>query len=132
MTHGLEHEVSDAIASQAPCDAEVVDLTPGPDHGTATRAIPDRLRRIVLNDFGWKCGVPTCQNRWWLQLHHLEPWSVRRRHRRRNLVCLCSLHHRLVHDGRLEVSREDGRLVFWRAARRDVVLDPAADPGLEI
>jgi 5-methylcytosine-specific restriction endonuclease McrA len=83
----------------AECDAEVLDLTaPKP---RLTHAIPPATRRKVFEQHGHRCAVPHCRNRLWLDLHHIRPRSQGGDHRAGNLICLCSAHHRLLHDGAL-------------------------------
>jgi hypothetical protein len=83
----------------AECDAEVLDLTvPKP---RLTHAIPPATRRKVFEQYGHRCAVPHCRNRLWLDLHHIRPRSQGGDHRAGNLVCLCSAHHRLIHEGAL-------------------------------
>ncbi len=102
-------EVSETIAAEAACDAEIIDMQPGPSEGRATRAIPPVLRRKVLHRAGWKCEVPDCRNRLWLDVHHTEPWSECRTHDFAKLIVVCGAHHRAIHNGFLSVSvRPDG------------------------
>ena len=80
----------------AECDAEVLDLTaPKP---RLTHAIPPATRRKVFEQHGHRCAVPHCRNRLWLDLHHIRPRSLGGDHRAGNLICLCSAHHRLIHE----------------------------------
>ncbi len=110
-TEGVDHEVSDTIASEACCDAEIVDMRPGPDQGRLTRAIPPKLRRIVLHRDRYACAVPGCRCRLWLDVHHVVPFARGGQHTERNLVTLCPAHHRLVHEGILGIGWEEGELV---------------------
>ena len=115
-------EVSDTVAAEASCDAEVVDMRPGPREGHATRAIPPVLRRKVLHRAGWRCEVPECRNRLWLDVHHTEPWADAKRHDFEKLLVLCSSHHRAVHLGYLAVeARRDGRVAVEHGDGRRVV-----------
>jgi hypothetical protein len=83
----------------AECDAEMLDLTvPKP---RLTHAIPPATRRKVFEQHGHRCAVPHCRNRLWLDLHHIRPRSQGGDHRAANLICLCSGHHRLLHEGAL-------------------------------
>jgi 5-methylcytosine-specific restriction endonuclease McrA len=122
------HDVSDTILAEACCDHEEVDLTPGPHVGQLTRAIPETMRRRVLDRDDYRCSVPGCCNRVWLHFHHLQFWSDGGRHELQNLTMLCSCHHRLVHEGFLAIERrKDGRIEV-RAAGRSVVSDPLRAP----
>jgi hypothetical protein len=96
----------------AECDAEVLDLTaPKP---RLTHAIPPATRRKVFEQHGHRCAVPHCRNRLWLDLHHIRPRSQGGDHRPGNLICLCSAHHRLIHEGALAlvVDADTQRLTF--------------------
>jgi 5-methylcytosine-specific restriction endonuclease McrA len=83
----------------AECDAEVLDLTARAPR--LTHAIPPATRRKVFEQHGHRCAVPHCRNRLWLDLHHIRPRSQGGDHRAGNLICLCSAHHRLIHEGAL-------------------------------
>ena len=64
-----EAEVSDAVASEAFCDAKVVEMRPGPEQGHLTRSVPETTRRKVFHRAHWKCEVLGCGNRLWLDIH---------------------------------------------------------------
>jgi hypothetical protein len=83
----------------AECDAEMLDLTARAPR--LTHAIPPATRRKVFEQHGHRCAVPHCRNRLWLDLHHIRPRSQGGDHRAGNLICLCSAHHRLIHEGAL-------------------------------
>jgi hypothetical protein len=91
----------------AECDAEHLDLeTPDPAP-RVTHAIPPGTRRRVFEQFGHRCAVPHCRNRLWLDLHHIWPPAAGGDHRPGNLVCLCSVHHQMIHRGELFLCVED-------------------------
>jgi hypothetical protein len=103
--------VSDTIASEAACDCEVIDLLPGPHLGHLTRAIPETLRRRVLDRDDWKCAVPHCRNRHWIDVHHLIHRAHGGRHEYDNLITLCTCHHRMLHEGLIAIERRrDGKV----------------------
>ncbi len=127
--HAADAEISETVGAQAACDAEVVDLRPGPGHGHLTRTIPPAIRRAVLHRDGTRCAVEGCRCRLWLDVHHLRSRTSGGKHDEQNLVTLCPLHHRRVHDGMLalalvrdprgrtgvESTHADGRVgVRWR------------------
>lgn len=115
-------DVSDTVAAEASCDAEVIDMRPGPGEGHATRAIPPVLRRKVLHRAGWKCEVPGCRNRTWLDVHHSQPWAECRTHDPANLLVLCCSHHRAIHLGFLSVEvTSDDRIVVEHGDGRRLV-----------
>ncbi len=107
---------------EAACDAETIDMQPGPAEGHATRAIPSVLRRKVLHRAKWKCEVPCCQNRLWLDVHHTEPSAECRTHEPAKLLVVCGAHHRAIHNGYLSVSvRLDGCVAVEHADGRKSV-----------
>lgn len=115
-THAADADVSETVAEQAVCDAEVVDLRPGPARGYLTRTIPPATRRAVLHRDGLRCGVEGCRCRLWLDVHHLRSRAAGGTHDEENLVTLCPLHHRCVHEGILVL---------------EVVRDPRGRVGIE-
>lgn len=121
-TTSVDSEVSETVADEAVCDAEVVDARPGPDAGRATHTIPARARLLALAGSDWRCAVPGCQCRLWLDVHHLRARAAGGGHDPENLVALCSLHHRLLHEGLLALERRaDGRIVVTLPDGREVV-----------
>ena len=100
---GAVAEVSDSIRAEAACDAEIIDMRPGPAHGNATRAIAPKLRRSVLHRAGEHCEVPGCTNHLWLDIHHVDGWAQTKLHAPDRLLVVCSAHHRAIHEGNLSV-----------------------------
>jgi 5-methylcytosine-specific restriction endonuclease McrA len=98
-----EAEPADPIEREAECDAEVVDLTDGPTRGHVTRTIPPATRRAVFHRDALRCRVPGCTNRLWLDQHHVRHRKDGGGHDESNLVTLCNVHHRMVHEGLLAV-----------------------------
>lgn len=112
-----DHHVSDTVLATASCDAEHVDLTPGPTYGHRTHEPKPSVRRAVLAEAGHRCEVPGCANRLWLDTHHLRHRAHGGGHTRENLCVLCPAHHAMVHDGILAIERlANGRL---RVTHRD-------------
>ncbi len=103
-----EHDLSDTVAAEAACDAEVLNTAPGPAAGQLSRVIPPATRRRVLHRAGESCEVPGCANRLWLDVHHLRFRAHGGDHGDENLAVLCSAHHRAVHLGGLGVERGEG------------------------
>jgi 5-methylcytosine-specific restriction endonuclease McrA len=68
---------------------------------------------VLLRD-GYRCRVPGCPNRIWLDLHHLHFWSAGGGHQVDNLVTLCTRHHDLVHRGKLRAERSVDGSLGWR------------------
>lgn len=116
-TSGVDAEVSDTVASEAACDAEIIDMRTGASRGHVSRAIPPATRRAVFHRDGWRCVVPHCRNRTWLHLHHIDGRA--RGHGERRLATVCGGHHRAIHDGVLALERgPDGSIVVTHADGR--------------
>ena len=112
-TTGVDAEVDETHVGHACCDAEVMDVRPGPTQGHLSRTIPPTTRRLALHRDGYCCQVPGCTNRLYLDLHHLAYFARGGGHHLDNLITLCSLHHRVLHAGDLAVDPlRDGRVEF--------------------
>jgi Domain of unknown function (DUF222)/HNH endonuclease len=76
------------------------------DVGRLTRMIPTGLRRaLVTRDRG--CVWPTCDRpAAWCDGHHLQPWHRGGSTTLTNLVLLCRVHHRFLHEGRWRLARD--------------------------
>ncbi len=72
-----------------------------------SRYIPrSAVKNVRLRDEG-RCQVPGCLNGRWSQLHHVRFFSRGGRHGTRNLLTLCTQHHRQLHDGHLVLRAGD-------------------------
>jgi hypothetical protein len=73
------------------------------DVGRKTRAIPAALQRALdKRDRG--CRFPGCENRRFVDAHHIEHWIDGGETKLDNLVLLCSYHHRLLHEGGFQIA----------------------------
>jgi hypothetical protein len=121
-------------ARRMACDASLLPVLHGPrgalDVGRKTRAIPPSMRRaLALRDEG-RCRFPGCENRRWVDAHHIVHWARGGATKIDNLVLLCGHHHRLVHEGGFDLSRRsDGSLVFRRPDGRVVPEGPSPMRG---
>ncbi|MGP6421392.1 HNH endonuclease [Pseudomonas putida] len=64
-------------------------------------SIPAEVRRAVLVEAGHRCAIPRC-NQTELDVHHIVPWETCRKHEYSNLIALCPLCHRRVHNGEID------------------------------
>jgi len=98
------------------------------DVGRKTRSIPAAIRRALqVRDTG--CRFPGCTHARYLDAHHIEHWADGGETKLSNLISLCRLHHRLVHEGDIRIETgPDGRWRFVRADGRyfDMVRVPKA------
>ncbi len=117
----LEH--GPAIASETvrrlACDASVVAILENEQGeplnvGRKTRTIPPAIRR-ALNARDKGCRFPGCNFKRFVDGHHVKHWIQGGETRLSNLVTLCRFHHRLVHEGQVEVQiLDDGAFRFVR------------------
>ena len=83
------------------------------DVGRRTRSIPPAIRRALwLRDKG--CRFPGCRNTAYVEGHHIQHWLHGGATILENVVLLCSVHHRCVHeDGwQIDVDETTGELRF--------------------
>ena len=84
--------------------------------GRKTRSIPPAIRR-ALNSRDGGCRFPGCTHRRYVDAHHIEHWADGGQTKLSNLVTLCRLHHRLVHEGEISIQvLPDGS---WRFVHPD-------------
>ena len=115
----IEHHTAIAAetARRLCCDGGIVATVDGPrgeplSVGRRTRSIPPALRRALRSrDRG--CRFPGCPATHRLHGHHVRHWAEGGETALDNLVLLCPVHHRLVHEGGFDVRRlDDGALRF--------------------
>jgi hypothetical protein len=103
------------------CDGSLIRLVENDkgeplDVGRKTRSIPTAIRR-ALNSRDDGCRFPGCTHQRYVDAHHIEHWADGGETKLANLVTLCRLHHRLVHEGEISVETlPDGT---WRFLRPD-------------
>jgi hypothetical protein len=132
----LEHgpAIAAETARRLACDASVVRVVEGPageplDIGRKSRTIPPGIRR-ALNARDQGCRFPGCTFRRYVDGHHVKHWAEGGETKLSNLVTLCRFHHRLVHEGQVEIrTLDDGAFRFVRPDGRtfDSPPPPAVD-----
>jgi hypothetical protein len=132
----IEHGPSIPIESvrRLTCDGSLIRVIENDkgeplDVGRKTRSIPTAIRR-ALNSRDGGCRFPGCTHQRYVDAHHIEHWADGGETKLANLVTLCRLHHRLVHEGEIRVETLcDGT---WRFLRPDgrhyevIAVSPAA------
>ncbi len=103
------------------CDASLLRVLENPqgeplDVGRKTRSIPPPIRR-ALNSRDGGCRFPGCTHQRYVDAHHIEHWAEGGETKLANLVTLCRLHHRLVHEG--EITIETTAAGGWRFLHPD-------------
>ena len=109
---GASIEISANALARVECDAVVVD----DENGERTAwTIPPRTKRMVMARDQWRCQVPCCRAACFLDVHHIVHRADGGTNDEWNLLVLCSGHHRLHHDGLLEIKgRAPDGLTFVR------------------
>jgi Domain of unknown function (DUF222)/HNH endonuclease len=118
-------------ARRLSCDASVVKILEDSegeplDVGRKTRTIPPSLRRALKSrDQG--CVFPGCTHKRYVDGHHIHHWAEGGETKLSNLVSLCRMHHRAVHEGGITIQRlDDGA---WRFVKRSGESLHACVPG---
>jgi hypothetical protein len=117
----LEHGPAMAAetARRLACDASIVRILEYEkgeplDLGRRTRTIPPGIRR-ALNARDKGCRFPGCTFKRYVDGHHVKHWANGGETKLSNLVTLCRFHHRLVHEGGVEIrTLDDGAFRFLR------------------
>jgi hypothetical protein len=109
------------------CDCAVVPITrqagaPRLDLGRQTRTVPPPLQRaLALRDRG--CRFPGCTHRLFLHAHHIQHWAHGGPTSLRNLVLLCSHHHRLLHEGGFGIRTQSDNALTFHGPRGERIAD---------
>jgi hypothetical protein len=109
-------------AQRVACDASIV------ENGRKRRAAPTAVRRALrARDRG--CRFPGCENRRFVDAHHVQHWSRGGETKLENLVLLCRRHHTLVHEGGYSLERSNEELVFRDPWGGTIPSVPRSPPG---
>ncbi len=105
----IEHGPSIPVGTvrRLACDASLLRVLENPqgeplDVGRKTRSIPPNIRRALHSRDGG-CRFPGCTHQRYVDAHHIEHWAEGGETKLANLVTLCRLHHRLVHEGEIMI-----------------------------
>jgi hypothetical protein len=105
-------------AQRLSCDATIETIVRDGERiigiGRRSRKIPGWLRRLVYERDDSHCQHPGCRNTRWLQVHHIVPWARGGATDLDNLIVLCGIHHRLVHEDGWHITGPPGARVFRR------------------
>jgi hypothetical protein len=93
------------------CDSQAVVITEGDNGeplsiGRKSRIIPKAIARAVRARDKNGCTFPGCNNRRFLNCHHVEHWSNGGETSLDNLMLLCAKHHTLVHEGGFRIEKD--------------------------
>jgi uncharacterized protein DUF222/HNH endonuclease len=97
--------------------------------GRKRRSVPAAVRR-ALERRDRRCRYPGCEHRLGLDAHHLRHWAQGGETKLDNLMLLCRMHHRLLHEGgyRTEVLA-DGSVRFNNHRGGPIPHVPRPPPG---
>jgi hypothetical protein len=126
--------LSEETSKRLACDASLVELIEKDGEplsvGRKTRTVPPSIRR-ALQARDRCCRFPGCDNRRFLDAHHVEHWAEGGETSLANLVLLCGRHHRYLHEGGYTLDLVDGEVRFrdnWGNAIEPVPRPPPGDP----
>jgi hypothetical protein len=90
------------------------------DVGRKQRNVSTALRRALeARDRG--CTFPGCHRKRYVDGHHIKHWAEHGETSLDNMTLLCSLHHRLLHEGGFKMRKDrDGALHFTRPDGREI------------
>jgi hypothetical protein len=77
--------------------------------------VPAPMKRILLQQTGYKCANPGCSNRL-LEIHHIKEWAVYQTHDEESMIAICPSCHDAVTRGELTIS--DDELYYWKGIER--------------
>ena len=100
---GQPMDLAPAVAASLGCGASVIDLEREGQFVQRGGPMPAAVRRAVLLRDRHRCRVPGCQLHRYVDVHHLHEQSRGGVHSRKNCLCLCERHHRMLHEGRLRI-----------------------------
>lgn len=110
----IEHgpSIPAETARRLTCDSSLIEVLESEageplDVGRKTRSIPPAIRR-ALNSRDGGCRFPGCTHARYVDAHHIQHWANGGKTKLSNLVTLCRLHHRLVHEGEISIEKTAG------------------------
>jgi hypothetical protein len=128
---GQSIEVPASTVERALCDAVILGRVDDPNASAdappeATRTIPAPTRRAVLARDHHRCRIPGCTMCVYVDVHHIDPRSEGGGHGMLNLITICTLHHKLHHDGIIIITGNAGALDVTHADGRPYGAPPSA------
>ena len=115
------------------CDGETVVIVEDQDGeplnvGRKSRTVPTAIKRALwARDKG--CTFPGCTHKRFVDAHHIRHWSAGGETSLKNLMLLCTRHHRLVHEGGFAIAKD--YLDRWYFKRPDGRAVPSCGYQLE-
>jgi hypothetical protein len=124
-------EVGDVAAAALGCGAAVIDLaTEGRVERRGGPLATAVARAVRLRDRD-RCRVPGCSRRRYVDVHHIVERARGGVHSRKNCLCLCGTHHRMLHERQLVISGDpEGAIDFFDGAGRRLADARGAKDGV--
>jgi hypothetical protein len=122
----LEPALAEFLGTQLPIAAEGGGYE-GDGHGED--GLPPELRNAVFDRDGWQCVFPGCTMRKMLDPHHIVFRSHGGTDDLENVICLCRMHHGLVHRGICHITGRVGVDLTFERPR--LVTEKTAPVGAE-
>ena len=126
--------VSSETARRLGCDAGIVDIVED-EHGAPLsvgrkrRTIAGALKR-ALRKRDATCTYPGCENRIFLEGHHIRHWADGGETSLSNALLLCSSHHRYVHEYGYTIERGPDQRPRFRDPHGRLVAEVPARPAV--
>jgi hypothetical protein len=97
-------EIGDVAAAALGCGAAVVDLATEGRLERRGGPLPTAVARAVRLRDRDRCRVPGCSRRRYVDVHHIVERARGGVHSRKNCLCLCGTHHRMLHERQLVIT----------------------------
>ena len=121
-------EVGDAAAAALGCGAAVIDLATEGRLERRGGPLPTAVARAVRLRDRDRCRVPGCSRRRYVDVHHIVERARGGVHSRKNCLCLCGTHHRMLHERQLVITGDpEGAIDFFDGAGRQLADARATD-----
>jgi hypothetical protein len=101
---GRALEIAPETLERVSCDATLLGSVDKDNTARATATVTPRVRERIFARDQYRCVVPQCRNARNVEIHHIKPRSHGGGNEESNLCLLCGAHHKLHHDGLLQIS----------------------------
>ena len=121
--HWLSREAFERLSCDCAVSAAKTQKGRVLDVGRSRRTVPPAIGRALLaQDEG--CVFPGCDNRRFVDAHHIQHWSRGGETKLDNLCLLCQRHHALVHEGGFGIEHTPEGLRFVRPDGTAIAAQP--------
>jgi hypothetical protein len=110
----IPNETARRLACDCVVETVITDGTQVIGVGRNSRTVPGWLRRLVHHRDGGTCVFSGCDNKQWLQVHHIVHWSKGGSTDLDNLILLCGFHHRYLHEEGWYITRNSNNQFQFR------------------